>query len=139
MKPSARRKARSLALQAMYQWNMGGGSHQELTAQFTKDCNPNKVDIEYLTKLISGIIDNSDKIDEHMQQFLDRPLTDVSQVELAILRVASYELTYCLDIPYRVIINEALELAKIFGAEESFKYINGVLDKIAAGRIDYAK
>lgn len=139
MKPSARRKARILALQAMYQWNMSGGSPQELTAQFTEDCNSNKVDVDYLTKLISGITENVDKIDQHMQQFLDRPITDVSHVELAILRVAIYELDYGLDIPYKVIINEALELAKIFGAEESFKYINGVLDKTAAGRIDYAK
>ncbi len=139
MNPSSLRKSSILALQVMYQWNLGGCSIHELTAQFTQDCNSNKVDIAYLAKLISGVIDNADEIDQHMQQFLDRPLTDVSQVELAILRVASYELTYCLDIPYKVIINEALELAKIFGAEESFKYINGVLDKIAAGRIDYAK
>lgn len=131
MKPSARRKARRLALQAVYQWQFTKNSIDEIDAQFREDCNPNKVDIPYFSELLSGVINNITNIDDQMRPFLDRDIKDINPVELAILRIAIYELVYRSDIPYKVIINEALESAKAFGAEEGFKYINGVLDKVA--------
>ncbi|MCK4609260.1 MAG: transcription antitermination factor NusB [Gammaproteobacteria bacterium] len=131
MNPFARRKARRLALQAIYQWYFTNDEISELTAQFQKDCNPKKVDAPYLSELIAGVINHATSLDEQMLPFLDRNLADINPVELAVLRIAIYELIYRLEIPYKVIINEALELAKAFGAEASFKYINGVLDKVA--------
>jgi N utilization substance protein B len=80
--------------------------------------------------LITGVVNNVTQLDEQITPHLDRSITAINPVELAILRLATYELIYRLDIPYKVIINEALKLAKVFGAKTSFKYINGVLDKI---------
>jgi N utilization substance protein B len=131
MNPYARRKARRLALQAIYQWQFTEIAIKEIEAQFLENCNPKKIDIPYFSELVTGVINNIANIDEQMRPFLDRALKDINKVELAILRIAIYELLYRLDIPYKVIINEALESAKAFGAEEGFKYINGVLDKVA--------
>lgn len=131
MKPATRRKARLLALQAIYQWQFNALPAAELIAQFLEVCNPKKVDTEYFSEIVSGTISNIEKIDRELTPQLDRKLKEVNPVELAILRTATYELIAQPDIPYKVIINEALEVCKIFGAEESFKFINGVLDKIA--------
>jgi N utilization substance protein B len=131
MKPYARRKARRLALQAVYQWQFTENSIEEIDAQLREDCNPKKVDVPYFSELIRGVINNITNIDGQMMPFLDRDIKDINPVELAILRIAIYELLYRSDIPYKVIINEALESAKAFGAEEGFKYINGILDKVA--------
>ena len=131
MKPSARRKARRLALQAIYQWQISGGDITEIEAKFQQNCNPKKIDVAYFSELITGVVNNVAQLDKEMQPILDRPITEINPVELAILRLAIYELIYRLDVPYKVIINEALELAKTFGAEKSFKYINGILDKAA--------
>ena len=131
MKPSARRKARSLALQALYQWHFNADSGETLASQFLAGCNPKKVDTEYFKKILLGTIANGAKIDQHISMHLDRKINAINPIELAILRLATYELVYSTDIPHKVIINEALEITKIFGAEEGFKYINGVLDKVA--------
>lgn len=139
MKASARHKARKLALQALYQWHMSGGEPQVLVSQYLENSNQKKVDTEYVTTLINRVINEQEELDKEITPILDRPLKDLTPIELTVLRIAVYELEHQLEIPYRVIINEALELTKIFGAEDSFKYINGVLDKIAKRRIDYAK
>ncbi len=131
MKPAARRKARRLALQAIYQWQMSGGDINKINTEFCQNCNPKKVDIEYFSELVTGVVNKTKQLDKKMQPILDRPITEINPVELAILRIAIYELMFRLDVPFKVVINEALELAKIFGAEASFKYINGILDKIA--------
>lgn len=139
MTPSMRRKARRLALQAVYQWHISAGEIKDIDARLRENCNPKKVDCDYFSTLIAGVVENIEKLDNAMEPILDRPIAEVNPIELSILRIALYELIYRLDIPYKVIINEALELAKMFGAEESYKYINGVLDKIAKRRIDYEK
>ncbi len=131
MKPYARRKARRLALQAIFQWQFTQPAINEIEAQFLADANPKKIDIPYFSELVKGVINNISTIDNQMLPFLDRDIKDINKVELAILRIAIYELLYRLDIPHKVIINEALESAKAFGAEEGFKYINGILDKVA--------
>lgn len=123
-----RRKARRLALQAIYQWQHNPSENIE--SQFRKECNPKKVDVEYFSELVNGVINNTAKLDEQMLPFLDRPIKAINPVELAILRIAIYELVYRSEVPYKVIINEALEAAKVFGAEQGFKYINGILDKV---------
>lgn len=123
-----RRKARRLALQAIYQWQHNPSKNIE--SQFRKKCNPKKIDIEYFSELVNGVINNSDDLDKQMIPFLDRPIKEINPVELAILRIAIYELVYRLDVPHKVIINEALEASKAFGAEQSFKYINSILDKV---------
>lgn len=123
-----RRKARRLALQAIYQWQHNPSENIE--SQFRKECNPKKVDIEYFSELVNGVINNTTDLDEQMLPFLDRPIKEINPVELAILRIAIYELIYRSDVPYKVIINEALEAAKVFGAEQGFKYINSILDKV---------
>jgi transcription antitermination protein NusB len=132
LKPSLRRKARSLALQAIYQWQFTHDQFADIAAHFLADINPKKIDSDYFTLLLQGVMDNSVSIDSQLTAFLDRSISDLDQVELAILRLAVFELMFCLDVPYKVVINEALELTKIFGSVEGFKYVNGILDKVAA-------
>ena len=131
MKPSARRKAREFILQAIYQWQFTGDPVTTVEAHFYDAIQKTKGDFVYFTRLLHGIVENCAVLDETVTPFLDRDLKDLNPVELAILRFAVYELKFCLDIPYKVIINEALEVTKNFGSTEGFKYVNGVLDKVA--------
>ena len=131
MKPSLRHKARYFAVQAVYQWQFDTALVEEINARFNVNNNPKKVDIEYFSELLSGVVKHLLVIDEHIKPFLDRDIKDLDPVELAILRIATYELLFRLDVPYKVVINEALELAKVFGSKEGFKYVNGVLDHVA--------
>ncbi|EKD45678.1 MAG: transcriptional terminator NusB [uncultured bacterium] len=131
MKPQARRKARSLALQAIYQWQLVADDVVNIKMQFVDKINSKKVDAEYFNDLLDGVIKNVGAIDEVITPLLDRKITDLDAVELAVLRLATYELMLRLDVPYKVVINEALELTKNFGSIEGYKYINGVLDKVA--------
>jgi transcription antitermination protein NusB len=128
--PTPRRLARRLALQAIYQWQLTDNSLSEIENQFLQDASE-KTDIPYFLELLRGIIKTSADIDAQIKPVLDRQIDAVNPIELAILRLALYELTNRLDIPYRVVIDEALRLAKTFGAVEGYKYVNGVLDKIA--------
>jgi N utilization substance protein B len=129
--PKKRHKARNFAVQALYQWQLTGDDVAEITLQFLVEMNPKKCDGDYFRQLMSGVAQNSTTLDEYFTPHLDRALNDVGPVERAILRLAAYELASCLEIPYKVAINEAVELAKIFGPEGSYKYINGVVDKMA--------
>lgn len=131
MNPSARRKARELALQAIYQWQFTADSAPDIEVQFSDSTSANNIDQAYFRELLRGVIEHKDILDENMGIFLDRPLKDLNPVELAVLRLAIYELAYRLDVPYKVAINEALELTKKFGSIEGFKYVNGILDKVA--------
>lgn len=129
--PKARRWARRFALQAVYQWQL---SHNELSfieAQFLKDDNIQRVDFPYFKDIFYGIAKNIEEINAIIAPHLDRPIEQIDPVELAIMRVAVYELLKRPDVPYRVAINEALELAKSFGATEGHKFVNGILDKVA--------
>lgn len=129
--PSARRKARRFALQALYQWQLAGADLSEIELQFRADNDMKKVDREYFHALLHGVPALVDELDGALQPVLDRKVKELSQVEKAILRIGVFELLHRPDVPYRVVVNEGIELAKLFGAEESFKYVNGVLDKIA--------
>ena len=133
MKPQARRKARSLALQAIYQWQLVADDIVNIKMQFVDKINSKKVDAEYFNDLLDGVIKNVGAIDEVITPLLDRKIRDLDAVELAVLRLATYELMMRLDVPYKVVINEALELTKNFGSIEGYKYVNGVLDKVARG------
>lgn len=129
--PHARRKARRLLLQAIYQWQMAETSLPELASQYAQDELMVTADIDYFQTLLQAIPAKSTELDQELTPCLDRPLAELDPIELAVLRIGAYELMERLEIPYRVIINEAVELAKTFGATEGHKYINGVLDRLA--------
>lgn len=130
-RPSARRKARQLALQALYQWQMTQAPLMAIEAQFKADNDMAKVDAGYFHLILHGVPSQISTLDAAMTPLLDRPLTQLDPVELAALRIGCYELISHRDVPYRVVINEAIELVKKFGAQDSHRYINGILDKLA--------
>lgn len=131
MSPTARRNARFFALQAMYQWQVSHTPLSELEIDFLTNHIKKKTDLDYFKELIYAIPKNCDELDQHMIPFLTRSLNELDPVELAILRLGIYELAHRLDIPYRVSINESLELTKKFGSTEGYKFVNGVLDQVA--------
>jgi len=129
VKPSPRRKARELAVQAIYSWQISQNSVRDVEVNFIADNSKRRFDIEYFQLLLRGVTNSVAELDLAISSHVDRPLDDIDQVEKAILRVAVFELSDCQDVPYRVVINEAIELAKLFAADDSHKFINGVLDK----------
>ena len=128
---SFRRKARVLALQALYQWLLGGHDISEIELQFRVANNMNKVDDAYFCHLLYGVTKEVELIEGRLIPFLDRALTDLNPVELSVLRLSGYELLFCPEIPYRVILNEAVTLAKTFGSQDGHRYVNGVLNNLA--------
>jgi len=126
-----RHRARKLAVQAIYQWQMTQDSIDQITSQFLTEVNPKKVDLNYFSEIVNGVAKYVIELDHQMQPVLDRAVSSLDMVELAVLRLALYELIHRLDVPYKVVINEALNLTKIFGSVDGFKYVNGVLDKLA--------
>ncbi|WP_257281303.1 MULTISPECIES: transcription antitermination factor NusB [unclassified Endozoicomonas] len=130
-KPSARRRARQLALQALYQWQMSQASITQIEMQFRADNDFSKVDDGYFHMLLTGIAREASRLDDAMSPLLDRPIAQLDPVEMSALRIGCYELMNRSDVPYRVVINEAIELVKRFGAQDSHRYINGILDKLA--------
>ena len=131
LNPSARRKARRFALQGLYEWQLSGNPSYEIEARYRVENAMHKVDLDYFHELLSRIPTLTETLDALFEPFLDRAFESLDPVELATLRIGVYELKYRLDVPYRVVINEGIELAKTFGASESHKYINGVLDQLA--------
>ncbi|MFT5294192.1 MAG: N utilization substance protein B [Colwellia sp.] len=129
MKPSPRRKARELAVQAIYSWQLSKNSVTDIEVNFLTDNSARRFDIPYFQQLLHGVTKSVGSIDEAISPHVDRPLAEVDHVEKAIIRVAIYELKDCKDVPYKVVINEAIELAKSFAADDSHKFVNGVLDK----------
>ncbi len=128
---NARSLARERAMQALYQWQMTGESPDEIEKQFIEEQDMKGVDKKYFSELLREVPSRQDELDTHGAEVLDRPLAQVDPVEQAILRIGIYELQQRIDIPYRVVINEMVELAKQFGAEQGHKFINGTLDKLA--------
>lgn len=126
-----RTMARQRALQALYQWQQAGQDVQDIEVQFLTGQEMDRVDVPYFQELLRGVTMHTDEIDQVLAPLLDRKVSELDPVERAILRMGIYELQHRLEIPYRVVINEAIELAKVFGAEQSHRYVNGVLDKIA--------
>ena len=129
MKPAARRKARKLAVQAVYSWQLSQNTFNEIEAQCLTDNDTSKVDVDYFLELLRGVGAFYKSLDEAIAPYLDRPISELDPVELAVLRIAAYELRERYDVPYKVAINEAIELAKSFGADDSHRFVNGVLDK----------
>jgi N utilization substance protein B len=131
MNPNARRQARHYALQALYTANMAGGTALEIELQFVENQIKKKVDLDYFKELLHAGLEKQKELDLLMKPFLKRPVNELDPIELSILRLSFYELAYRLDVPYRVVINEALELTKKFGSVEGYKFVNGVLDQAA--------
>ena len=129
----ARARARRLTLQGLYQWQLSGGPAREIVAELEVSQNVKDTDVEYFEALLAGIIAGSEALEAIFAPHLDRPAAQLDPIERGILLLSTYELKERLDVPWRVVLNEAVELAKGFGAEESHKYINAVLDKTAAG------
>lgn len=129
MKPALRRKARELALQAVYSWQMTNNSVEQIELSIATTNNMDKVDMGFFQEILRAVVNDTDKLDATIKPYLGRLPEELDLVEKAILRLATYELTARIDVPYKVVINEAIELAKSFGAEESHKFVNGVLDK----------
>lgn len=129
--PVLRSRARRRALQAIYAWQMSGATVRDVIAEFAHEQAREQADLDYFEDLVRGVDGNRDALDEALQPFLDRDIDHVDPVERAVLRLATYELRMRPDVPYRVVINEAIETAKRFGAEHGHTYINGVLDHAA--------
>jgi N utilization substance protein B len=125
-----RQWSRRLALQAIYQWQMTGQDLDEIEMQFFGYENRCKADMSYFHELLHRVPACLEELDAYLSMHLDRPLSDVDPVERAVLRNACYELVYRRDIPHKVIINEAVNLTKKFGAEQGHRFVNGVLDKV---------
>ncbi|MGL4668873.1 MAG: transcription antitermination factor NusB [Saezia sp.] len=128
---SARRRSREFILQGIYQWLITGNDVGVIDAQIRTLEGFRKADFDHYEALLQGTISEAGHIDDLLAPHVDRKTVDLSPIEHGILMLGSYELLHCLDIPYRVIINEAVELAKTFGGTDGFKYVNGVLDKVA--------
>nr|WP_246538332.1 transcription antitermination factor NusB [Nissabacter archeti] len=131
VKPAARRRARECAVQALYSWQVSKNDIADVELQFLAEQDVKDVDIAYFRELLSGVAVNAASLDALMAPVLSRQLEELGQVERAVLRIALFELSKREDVPYKVAINEAIELAKTFGAEDSHKFVNGVLDKVA--------
>lgn len=129
--PSARRKAREMLLQSLYQWEIAGQTLHAIEAQFYAENNMEKVDRDYYNELLHGIPAALADIDERYTPLLDRRVDELDPISLSILRIGSYEMSERIDVPFKVVINEAVNLAKKFGPEDSQKYINAVMDKLA--------
>ncbi|MDK1023810.1 MAG: transcription antitermination factor NusB [Gammaproteobacteria bacterium] len=127
-KPAQRRKARRFVMQSLYQHKISGTSIAEIEQQFLQDHDMRKVDLDYFHDLLMGIADQQANIDAEIQTAIDRDFSELDPVELSILQLGVYELIHRIDVPYRVVINEGVELAKIFGATDGYKYVNSILD-----------
>lgn len=127
----ARARARRLTLQGLYQWQLTGAGAREVAAELLASQNVKDTDTEYFQELLKGILAGSAELETRFTPHLDRPAAQLDPIERGILLLGTYELKERLDVPYKVVLNEAVELAKDFGAEESHKYINAVLDKTA--------
>jgi len=134
-----RRRARRAALQAIYQWQMTAEALDTIAAQFRDDKSWKRIDEELFCAHLYGVPAAATALDETLQPILDRPVAQLDAVERAILRMGAFELTHRQDIPWRVIINECVELAREFGAEQSHKYVNGILDNLARRTRDDAR
>ncbi len=134
-----RSRARRAALQAIYQWQMTAEALEVIASQFRDDKSWKRIDEELFSALLNGVPANVTALDAHLQPILDRTVAQLDAVERAILRMGAFELTHREDIPWRVVINECVELAREFGAEQSHKYVNGILDNLARRTRDEAR
>ncbi len=130
-KPKQKQKARRLLVQALYSWDVGGTNLIDIEAEFHVDNDMAKVDSSLFHDILFGVPKNLAEIDSSYTPHLDRENKELDPVSRAVLRIASYELLYSIEVPYKVVINEGVNLAKTYGPTDAFKFINGVLDKVA--------
>ena len=137
MKISPRRRALECSVQALYSWSISQNSAEEIELAFVTDAFAGedeieaKVDMPYFRKLFRGTVANIEAVDASIRPYLDRDENEVDPIERSVLRMSAYELQFELDAPYKVVINEAIEVARAFGSDDSHKYINSILDKLA--------
>ncbi|MBE0627642.1 MAG: transcription antitermination factor NusB [Burkholderiales bacterium] len=129
---NARHKARELALQGLYQWLLAAEHADEIRTQLAEFKDYDKADQAYLERLLNGVIADAAELEAAFSPLLDRPVGELSPVERGVLLIGAYEFSHVPDVPYKVVINEAVELAKTYGGTDGHKYVNGVLDKLAA-------
>lgn len=126
-----KRRARKLVVQALYQWLMSSAELYEIEAQFRVINNMEKVDVEYFCRLLHGVPERLTVLEEAILPFLDRPIEGLNPIELTVLRISAFELFYCPEIPYRVVLDESVSLTKEFGSQDGYRYVNGVLNNLA--------
>ena len=126
-----RHEARRAGLKILYQWQLNESMSRNMFTDFIAENSMEEVDVDYLQLLFLGVTERLSEIDALLTPVVDRKLLTLNPVELAALRLAAFEFMHCIEIPYKIIINESIELVKEFGAEGGYKYINGVLDKLA--------
>ncbi|MES9863664.1 MAG: transcription antitermination factor NusB [Candidatus Thiodiazotropha sp. LLP2] len=126
-----RSQARKHAVQAIYQWQMAGQDVSDIANQFIEEQDLSSFEFPYFQDILQGVPTHLAQLDELLKPSLDRAIESVDPVERAILRIGVYELKHKIEVPYRVVINEAVEMAKVFGAEQGHKFVNGVLDQVA--------
>ena len=131
-KTKAKQKARKLLVQALYSWELGGTDLQTIEVNFHLENYMSKIDTDLFKKVLYEVPENLAKIDEAYQPYLDREQDQLDPVSRAVLRIATYELLFSIEVPYKVAINEGVNLAKTFGPTDAYKFINGVLDRVAA-------
>lgn len=129
---SPRHRARELALQGIYQWRVTSGDDAKIEKQMLAEKNLGRYDKNLFSKLLRGALKQHADLEALLAPHLDRPIAEISHVEFAVLLLGAYELSQHREVPYKVVINEAVELAKTFGGIDGHKYVNGVLDKLAA-------
>jgi N utilization substance protein B len=127
----ARGKSRRLAMQAIYQWQMTGDSITDIKQQFVDENNFSKVDAGYFSELVSGVAGSISELDPYLEKNMSRSVESVDPVERSILRLGVYEFIHRIDVPYRVVLNEAISITKEYCAENSHTFVNAVLDKVA--------
>lgn len=131
MSQAARSLARRAAVQALYQWQMTGLDLSEIERQFVEEHGMAQADLAFFRDLLHGVPKNLNALDAALAEFLDRSIASVDLVERAVLRMGCYELLFRPETPYRVILNEAIKFAKEFGSVQGYRYVNGILDKVA--------
>jgi len=130
--PAARSRARRRALQAVYAWQLSNSPVERVIEQFQAEQDMEVADLQYFEALVRGVVQHANELDGVLAKYIDRDMAQVDPIERAVLRIAGFELAHRLDVPYRVVINEAIETTKRFGAEHGHTYVSGVLDRAAA-------
>ncbi len=128
---SGKRKARRLALQGLYQWLMSGSELHEIEAQFRMINNMDKVDSPYFCRLLHGVPEHVQILEQQLLPYLDREINELNPIEHTVLRLGAFELVHCPEIPYKVVLDEAISLTKEFGSQDGYRYVNGVLNNLA--------
>lgn len=132
-KLSSRTRSRRLAMQAVYQWLLSGDTPvMDIEKQFAEDQEMQSANQEYFVELLSGATGRFEELAELLSPYVSRPLNEIDPVERAVLLIGAYELKYALSVPYKAVINEAVEVTQLYGAEAAYKFVNGVLDKMAS-------